>query len=62
MDHKEKGFPYKQIGNRRLKDQKPVVDGLCECQRKYLPPDETILITPGGNRKFVNDIFPLFSA
>jgi hypothetical protein len=34
---------------------------------KYLPPDETNLITPGVNRKstvlaFVNDIFPLFSA
>ena len=25
--YKEKGLSYKQIGNRRLKDQKPVIEG-----------------------------------
>lgn len=40
--YKEKGLSYKQIGNRRLKDQKPVVEGFLTWINQ---------VTPGDNAK-----------
>lgn len=40
--YKEKGLSYKQIGNRRLKDQKPVVEGFLAWANQ---------VTPGDNAK-----------
>lgn len=41
--YKEKGLSYKQIGNRRLKDQKPVVEGLLAWVNQVIPGDNAKL-------------------